>query len=232
MNDYQLADFELARINFESQLMGSQDNYYPNICDIHDAFESMQEESSRHNCIGCNFADSVWLVKYFFDRVHTYESIHDAYFEYIFRLYLIVERMNEIFSIIELPEKYRLKHFNTVREIHKWANFVKHPKAFIYTHHPVFAIEGEDMEPNTNSQIIDSDFVQKYYSGMKRNKELFKKLSNNKAVIVKFPKPSALIGYFSNELCLFKNVICNNDVYKEILSEHSSYELYFEEMDE
>jgi len=235
LSEKQRLEFKKAKELFDTKLMknyAEEDfDLYPIMCEIHNAFESLNDGSTKHNCIGCNFADSTWLIKYFLDRVDNYESIHDAYFEYIFRIYLLAERMQEVFSIIELPDKYRLKHFFVLQKITRWANFVKHPKGFIYTHHPIFVIEGEDTTSIDNPLLIDDDFVKKYYSGGKNNKVLFDKLSNNPNVIVCFPNPLKIMSEIIDACILFISVVCENEVYKEILAEHSTFEEYFEVLD-
>ncbi len=227
MNDTQLMSFQRAGEIFNSELMKGGE---PTICKLHEIFDSMRDNSSTHNCLGCNFANSIYLIKSFFNRIEHYDTLDDAYFEYLFRLYLVIERMNEIFKIIELPLRYKSRHFNIVQEVTKWANFIKHPKAFVYTHHPVFMIEGESTDSDCTT--IDSEFVCKYYSNEKKNKKLFDKVHNNPSIVVQFPNPCGLMEGFISEFDKFQDIISNNKVYKEILSECSTYEEYFEEMDE
>ncbi len=227
------SEFQKTKETFLLNLMKNDDNeIYPKICEIHDAFDSLKVDNFRHNCLACNFADFIILIKYFFGRIETYESIQDIYFDYLLKLYLIIERIDMIFKLIKFPEEERLDNFRTMQDIRKWANFIKHPKAFVLTHHPNFLIEGDDEdEIGKYSLIINTKFVNNFYSNHKKNKELLEKLSNNADVLVLFPNPNTLMRNFANEVNKFQEIICNNDVYKEILSKYSTYENYFEEVD-
>jgi hypothetical protein len=69
------------------------------------------------------------------------QSELESFTKFILPAYLVVERMYEIFSIVELQESYRLKNFQTFRKIRRWANFLKHPKSFILVHHAKYLFE-------------------------------------------------------------------------------------------
>ena len=220
-----------AKEYFQSNMMKEhEDGAYPKLCDIHDSFESNQYDLTRHNCLGCNFADSVWLLSYLFDRLGSYQSNQDIYFEFLVRLYLLVERAEVIFEIIELPNSYKQRNFKTFLQVKRWANFIKHPKAFMFTHHPEYCMKGMCSEGGGLIEI-DDDFVNKYYSGRSNNKALLDLLTNASSVIVSFPCPVQLIKSFSDECLLLESVICENKVFKEILEERSTLEEYYESED-
>ncbi|MCX5868291.1 MAG: hypothetical protein NT009_12610, partial [Proteobacteria bacterium] len=124
----------------------------PVMCKIHDSFRT--REMVDHNCLGCNFADSTWLIHNFLRTYRHQREIKHAYSTLIILAYFLVERIDEFFKIIKLEEPYRRENFKILVEIRRWANFLKHPKAFLLTHHPVFSFENssknEELVKNAN----------------------------------------------------------------------------------
>lgn len=146
---------------------------------------------SLRKCLGCNLQDQAQLISDFLKSAHTYyEKIH-FFTIYNMLLYLLTERILEIKKIIGLPEGYKEEKFRVFKEIKLWANFLKHPKAFILTHHPEYRFEGEKGKNKLNNKkkVIQFDYIKKYYSGEDKNKYnvLVKELRNNKDVIVELP---------------------------------------------
>ena len=206
----------------------------PNACKIHDAFGGL--EGGHHNCLGCNFADSTNLILKYLERNEELTDIQQDFTIYILLLYLLVERIEIVFDIIQLPTSYRDKHFKVFQRIRKWANFIKHPKSFILTHHPVYDFEnsGEKHEKKFTA-IINEQFVDQYYKGQKdpndqkkTNRELYNRLRNKKNVMVLFPD----IANITDNLCYsynkFIDLILNNAICKEILMDETTISAYFE----
>ena len=121
------------------------------------------------------------------------------------------------------------------QKIKKWANFVKHPKAFVLCHHPEYFLENdpEIIERKKNANVlIDTAFVFKYYSGDDNKKDLFKLIANKDNVIVEFPNVVKLTTEFCEGLTSFVKLIKNNEVYRDILNDKATIENYFtEDMD-
>jgi len=169
------------------------ENETPIACKIHDAFGGLNGE--HHNCLGCNFSDSTWLISNYLKKYEEMTDIQQDFTIYILLQYLIVERMDTVLEILQVPEKYREKHFKVFQQIRKWANFIKHPKSFILTHHPEFDFENSGYEYEKEFSVkINEQFVETYYKGQKNpednkrtNKELYNKLKNKKDIIVMFP---------------------------------------------
>lgn len=63
----------------------------------------------------------------------------------------------------------------------------------------------------------------KYYSNNEKNKELFKKIENNESVLVIYPDPVILISGLCKELDIFNGILKNNEVYRCILKERSTF---------
>jgi len=205
---------------------------YPNdesiMCSIHDSFH--KEDDKAHNCIGCNFADYTQLLHTALQNVTVTAPI-EAFSATILYSYLLIERFEEIFKIIKLPDSYRLRHFQVFGQIRRWANFLKHPKAFMLVHHPEYYFENEiTIEPGDEKThiIIDQKFVDEYYSGEKENNKLFSLLSNKKNVVVLLPTLDKLIADFCVGQKKFIDIISNNEVFRELLDEKSTMKNYFE----
>lgn len=206
---------------------------YPNgesiMCSIHDSFN--KESEKAHNCIGCNFADYTQLLH---SALQTYAEVRyplEAFSASILYSYLLVERFEEIFKIIKLPDSYRLKHFQVFGKIKRWTNFLKHPKAFIMVHHPEYYFESDvTIEPSDkdNLIVVNQEFIDTYYAGDSNNSKLYSLLTNKKNVYVIFPNLTELITDFCIAQKKFINIISNNEVFREILDGQTSLKDYFE----
>jgi hypothetical protein len=205
-----------------------------NSCKIHNAFGG--QEGQHHNCLGCNFADSSDMILRYLEQHEELTDIQQDFTVYILLLYLLVERIEIVFDIIQLPDTYKAKHFKVFQQIRKWANFIKHPKSFILTHHPVYDFENSStVHQQQFTETIKDSFVEQYYKGhtdqndqKKQNKELYNKLRNKKDILVLFPD----IAQLTDKLCYsynkFVDLIINNDVYIEILNDETTISTYFE----
>jgi hypothetical protein len=217
-------EFKKAFIEAKKILRSKND---PLTCEIHEYFSNEND----HNCIGCNLASAENLIIKNLKRYRSFKEIEEAYTHHIFLCYLMVERIYEIFKMIELPESYRLKHFRTFNLVKKWANFFKHPKAFLLVHHPVFLLENQTNFPTVNKKSIkiNCDFILKYYSGDSKNKELYKLLTNKKDVYVILPDVEKLTKSFCLEVRLFVDLIRDNSVYRYLLNDKSTYENFYQD---
>jgi hypothetical protein len=217
---------------FSSEAMNEEKE--PNSCKMHEAFGP--QDGQHHNCLGCNFADSSNLIFRYLEKHEELTDIHQDFTVYILLLYLLVERVEIVFNIIQLPDTYRIKYFIVFQQIRKWANFIKHPKSFVLTHHPVYDFENSGTtyeKPFT--ETINDQFVTQFYKGhtnqddqKKQNIDLYKRLRNKKDILVLFPN----IAQLTTKLCYsynkFVNLIIKNDVYIEILQDETTISTYFE----
>ncbi|MFN0275792.1 MAG: hypothetical protein ACKVPJ_08615 [Chitinophagales bacterium] len=205
---------------------------YPNdesiMCSIHDSFH--REDDKAHNCIGCNFADYTQLLHSALQSGPVSAPL-EAFSSVILYSNLLVERFEEIFKIVKLPDSYRLRHFQVFGRIRKWANFLKHPKAFMLVHHPDYYFEREiTVEPGDEKThiFIDQAFVDEYYSGDKENNKLYSLLSNKKNVVVLLPTLDELMVDFCAAQKKYIEIISKNEVFRELLDEKSTMKNYFE----
>jgi hypothetical protein len=206
----------------------------PLLCKIHDAFGGLEGE--HHNCLGCNFADSQTMVSNYLSKYETYTDIQESITLYILTLYLLVERMDSVMDMVQVPDAYREKHFKVFQQIRKWANFIKHPKAFILTHHPEYDFENSGIDFGKKFNIVVNDqFVTDYYKGESdpakqkaKNKELYGKLHNQKDIQVIFPDIAQLTKKLCYSINAFAELILKNQVYIDILNDEATISKYFE----
>lgn len=197
-------------------------------CKIHDNFPK------GHNCVGCNLNESNIRIENFLIQYKLFDDIHLTFTSFIILLYLHVESIYEYFEIIQLQESYRYKHFNIFQEVKRWANFLKHPKSFMLVHHPVWTYEGRkitnegNLEKNKKtSTIINSAFVNKFYAGNKKNRDLYNKLNKKADVLVCFPNPVELIKEFTKAQKKFSEMIANNEIVRDLLENKTTIENHF-----
>lgn len=206
----------------------------PVACNLHEAFGNISETS--HNCLGCNFADSINLILRYLRRNNELDDIQHDVSTYIFLLYLFVERIDMVFRIIKLPDIDKENDYFVFRQIRRWANFIKHPKSFILTHHPEFDFENSDkIYDKKFSQIINDEFVFNYYKGYsnnniqrEKNEELYNLLRNSQDVIVIFPDLEILTYNFCCSFNKFIDLVKNNRDYNDILNNLATIRSYFE----
>lgn len=203
----------------------------PIMCRMHDAFGTFN--SNDHNCLGCNFASNILQIKAY---LHTYpyqQSIEYSFTTYIILLYLLVERIDTLFNIIDLNETFRKDKFKILLLIRRWANFIKHPKAFLLTHHPEYTFQGsekcKELRENA-SVIIDKSFVDKYYSNDEKNKELFKELENKEDVLVILPNMIEITEALCQAMHDCISVIADNAVYREVLKSRTTFLNYWQDL--
>jgi hypothetical protein len=199
------------------------------MCSINEAFEGLHENG--HNCLGCNLQDHVDLIKSFLETGANYKYREHFFVVYSMLLYLLSERVLEIMKIIGLPESYREAEFKILKEIKLWANFHKHPKAFILTHHPEYFFEEEfDQKHHSGKKIIDGKFIKKYYSGEDKNKyrNLVSELKNNDQVVVVLPGLVRITAELCTAFEIFITTIKENPAYSEILNDLTTLEDYFD----
>lgn len=195
-------------------------------CNIHSNF------TTGHNCVACNLNESNDRIQNFLIQFRGFEDYHLTFTNFIMLLYLQVEMFSEYFKIMQLPEEYRLRHFQVLQKVKHWANFLKHPKAFMLVHHPNWTFENKTSElfpeeRKFKSPIINTAFVQKYYAGEKKNDELYKVLIRKSNLTVVFPDPAELMSEFVAAQKKFVELIDNNAVMREFLNDKATIEEHF-----
>ena len=208
-----------------TQRMGKDDKGVELVCKLHEKFKEIDPKG--HNCFGCNLQDDVDRISDFLKSSRDLDSPNHFATIYLTNLYLFCERILEIKKIIGLPRLYKEQIFDVFRIVKLWANFIKHPKAFVLAHHPLYCInQVTDLKDYT---IIDNDFVKKYYSGEDANKYkyLFDTFQRNPHLCVKYPDFIELTISFCDAADVFINTILENKIYLEILNDIGTLQDYF-----
>jgi len=190
-------------------------------CDIWDVMTA--DGTADQNCIGENFNQLIQSIKtgWFEGYNPTDETQIQFYsYTYIFWLYLFLERIEVILNEIDpdrsfgpINEFYRT--LKTMNEIRLWANFMKHPKNFIFVHWPEFTFVGKKINKIETTKLINTTYLKDHYSSEKQNKP--EELTNNDDVVVQFPKLDLLTSGFCKELGEFINFICDNKMLRNKL---------------
>lgn len=206
---------------------------YSNLCEIHKIFQREEGETS-HSCVACNLADISDYLLRSLNNLGVITNQFDAFVSFCLPAYLLVERFEEVFRIIKLPDYYEQRHFQNLKLIRRWANFLKHPKAFLFVHHPQYYFEDEVSVDASEKKytVIDSDFVKEHYTGDAKNTKLYSTLTNKDQVIVLFPSLLQLTEGLIDAQNHFIDIITNNKVFREVLTEKSVLVNYFQKLDE
>jgi hypothetical protein len=217
--------FREACLIFETEAMEGGD---PVMCHLHNVFGTF--DTSHHNCLGCNFADSTQLILSFLRTYELQDTIQYAYSTFIILASLFVERIYTLFRFIHLDNTCGDERFKTLLEIRTWANFVKHPKAFFLTHHPSFSFDGSPRNRNLGEHacvVIDHCFVENYYKSEARNKELYERLENKQNVLVIYPDVVRLVRALCECMHNCVTLICDNPKYLTALKDRATFENYW-----
>lgn len=196
------------------------------MCSIHESFHG-----EGHNCVACNLEESSKLIANYLKNYNRFETPDSVFTSYIWFLYLMTTRMEEYIEIMCLAESIKQKKFGVFQKVKRWANFIKHPKAFIFVHHPCYSFEGTPVPPGCDGShheiIINDEFVKEFYSGGQNNGKLRGKLAKKEGVMVEFPNPVTLMAEFVKAQKNFVELICDNKMIRELLDEKATryYEL-------
>lgn len=149
--------------------------------ELHDILST--SNLAKHNCIGCNLYHVARIINKFLQLNKCEGDLGYYLMNYTLLFYLQAERLGVIYKEIGFISngKFDWSQFPVLQNIKYWANFFKHPKAFMFLHHPTFHITSYKLNPNfLFDGIIDNEFVKNYFSGEKEKKniELSEKLSN------------------------------------------------------
>lgn len=204
-------------------------------CDIYDSLT--QKNKEQVDCLGENFNRLIQSIyEEFLENYHpTANTSLDYYFNnYILWLYLVVERVDFIFDLLTYRDvnpdvdlkgniflEYYQDEFKVFNIIKKWANFIKHPKQFLFCHYPSYVF---DKPTEENITIIDSKYIVKYFSG---SKESPIDLTNKKDVYVIIPNLTDLTEQFCETFLKFIALITENSIVANRLRKKTVIEDYY-----
>lgn len=207
------------------------------MCDLYDIFAGA--ESRNHNCLGCNFdemVDQILKLLLVCQNTSGYFSTQQAFYIYTSLLSAVLDRMDDVFKIISLPEDYRVRHFRAFIIARKWANFFKHPKAFAWmVHHPTYTYENSPHSIPFISDLlykkVNYEFIKKYYSDDRNSEGLTQEFTGyeNKVVVV-LPDIEVWTADICTSLEKFVEIISQKE-HRDILDDKSTLVNYFSEQD-
>lgn len=164
-------------------------------CELFDVFHEREGGTStlempHHNCIGCNFDEGCLTILEFLKRFSGSTNMLPYLTIYTLLFYAQAERMGVIYKELGYVSRdnFDWGAFPNLALIKHWANFFKHPKAYMYLHHPTYHIETDPGRPNFMlNGIIDTQFVQTFYRAGADNKKLAKHFEKGTSYTVFFP---------------------------------------------
>lgn len=238
---------KLASIFFRCSEIWNQDAY----CDFTDdeefihrqslmckIYDALVDDYRGCNALGNNLSYSIEDVKEFLERGPKSDCFERDVRDYLLRLYLVVERVYEALQVIGLKEeRYRLSTdgMRALREVKQWANFFKHPGAFLWCHDPKYFCHSIPSDQTliaahqaiAEGFIIDQKVVNDYYvTSEKKQAELHQKLSNSREVAVIFPDLIDLTKRFCTGLDDFCETI-SSPFFRDTLRKKSTIDDYF-----
>jgi hypothetical protein len=234
MTKYQQAKEILYKITHDDHMNDCEQLF----CKLHDDnYLGLPENNTTnsHNCIACNLQDGNLKIYKFLNELGTVESTDELEYAstiYYLLLYLQVEKFHTIFKFIGITFEYVEQNWETLIQIRKWANFIKHPKGFLFTHHPTFIYDDNStitsLKANKQNQIIDYEIIKKFYTRETDDafKNTIKEVGNKKNIIVILPCPVRIMIEYSKINQEFCKKIGENPHFKEILKKHSTIEDY------
>jgi hypothetical protein len=201
-------------------------------CKIYDKLT--EDDDTKQDCIGENFNQLIHrLESNWFENYKPTDDLDYYFFNYFLLLYLFVERVDLIFEVINKDGKskifndYHFNNFKTLRKINKWANFIKHPKEFLFTHWPTYYFEGDTVIIFSEGDVkIDTDFIFDHYHNDKQTRPVI--LENNNRVFVEVPDLENITTEFCKEMNLFFDFICCNQIVADFLKKKSTIENYYD----
>jgi len=202
-----------------------------NACKVYDAL--VGDCFQRDDCIGENFNQLlVRIAEEWFENYRPRDNLDYYFCNYTLLLYLLVERVDQIFDVINKDGKSKLfrdyhhRNFHTLRRINKWANFFKHPKEFLFTHWPKYFLAAEKPAVTAGDVIIDYEFIHTHYFSENCPRPAI--IENSNRVYVEVPDLEELTRLFCQDMNTFFDFICKNQLIADYLKQRSTIELIYD----
>ena len=175
-------------------------------CELYDVFHqkefevSNDSDKSYHNCIGCNFEEGCLTILDFLKKFSETTNISPYLTIYSLLFYSQAERLAVVYKELGYTSgnSFDWTRFPTLRTIKHWANFFKHPKAYMFLHHPSYFIETDPEKPNFMiNGVIDTAFVENFYRAGADNTMLQQLFENGTKFKIFYPD----LLQFTRDLC-------------------------------
>ncbi|HRH37084.1 MAG TPA: hypothetical protein PK760_01990 [Flavobacteriales bacterium] len=190
---------------------------------------SHSEKGTPHNALACQMDSGLRRVHRFITTTEHDDDVEYSLNMFILILYLEVEKLHTVFRVLGITHDWVQENWPILVEIRKWANFVKHPKGFLFTHHPNCIIEGQPSRGHTDRPfVLNYDFVVRLYNHEddQRWKQTIKELANKDDVVVVFPDPDRVAREYIAVCQSFCDKIKVNEHFKGILRRITTIEDY------
>lgn len=225
-NHFQTAKKEIEKICIDSPDRNCEQVF----CKLHNTEYLGTDTSSSHACLACNLNDSLEKIHKFLASLKRDDDIEYSFTVFTLLTYLTVEKLTIIFKHIGITQEYVESNWKVLIEIRKWANFVKHPKGFLFSHHPEYAFENEKIESKYKAwkKLNYNNFIEPLYKKEDEGKykETISQIGNKKDILVIIPNPERIIKDLSIVCNAFCEKVKNNEHFKEILKTQSVLEEY------
>ncbi|MCY7311389.1 MAG: hypothetical protein LH619_11475 [Chitinophagaceae bacterium] len=225
-NKFELAKKELEKICKHSPKKKCEEVF----CKLH-LPDYLGNHNNSHACLACNLNESLLKVHKFLSQNRTKEDLEFTFTVYILLLYLLAEKLTTIFKFIGITQEYNEIKWPVLIEIRKWANFIKHPKGFLFSHHPEYLFENTKIPKQYQEwkKINYVNFVEPLYK--REDETKFKhsmiEFANKKELLVIIPNPERL----AKELKVVCIEVCekikDNKHFQEILKNNTVIENYY-----
>ena len=220
MNKFELAKAELQK----SCTYVPNKNFDQLFCRLHDE-EYLGSHSGSHACLACNLNNSLEKIHKFLKQNRSKEDIEYSFTIFILLTYLLVEKLTTVFKHIGITQEYVETKWPVLTEIRKWANFIKHPKGFLFAHHPEFLFEDDEIPIKYKNwkKVNYKNLVEPLYKREDEGKykQSINEFANRFELLVLIPNPERIAKELNLACFDFCEKIKDNSHFKEILKETS-----------
>lgn len=211
VNRYLTSAFQDCKTSFIHNLM--KDEYDSHLCSLH----ILLSTENDHNCIPCNVDEKVKLpFRYLKNRKNTAKAPED-FIMYLVSMQPAIATIEEVYDKIIKPlsnHKTFHDYFDTMPQLKKWINFIKHPKHFVaMSHHPIYNFTNSGVVSPKVDLTIDYNFVKEYYTkeGNKNGEDLrtklYKELYDKKSMLIVYPNALDITNGFCDDVMKFMYLI-------------------------
>jgi hypothetical protein len=130
---------------------------------LHNAFHSDNQQCN--NCFGCSIQVNAQLITNYLKKYPSFSNIQNEFGAYILLQHLIIERLETILDMIEIPQSRRDQEFAVFKQIRVWAFLFKPYTTFIPKNRADFILENFNT-PEVISQesfVVTNKYVLDYY---------------------------------------------------------------------
>ncbi len=203
----------------------------PIFCKLHKEL-SINDNQKHHNCLACNLSESIKYLGKFLNNGVIEEDFEYSYSMFILLLHLQTEKFFTLFTFLGITRKYQSKNWEVLSRINRWANFIKHPKGFLFSHHPKMLISKTQILENERAGIKElnyKNFISKYYTN--ENADNFYNSINlikgKKNIVLIVDSPIYLMGDFAKFCEEIIKIIAENSFFRNQLIENTTIEDYW-----